>query len=74
MVTKDICYIAGAKGITAVYMNEQMYYLRRDHQGSITGLIDQDGNIVEENSYDAWGRRRNPIDWTYNNVPVPEYL
>jgi len=73
-VTKDICYIAGAKGITAVYMNEQMYYLRRDHQGSITGLIDQGGKILEEYSYDAWGRRRNHSDWTYDNAPVPQYL
>ncbi|MFC3812836.1 RHS repeat-associated core domain-containing protein [Lacihabitans lacunae] len=38
------------------------YYLK-DHLGSVTGLTDAAGALVEEFSYDAWGLRRN-ADWT----------
>ena len=31
-------------------------------------------NIAETYNYDAWGRRRNPEDWTYNNVPEPTLI
>jgi RHS repeat-associated protein len=34
-------------------------------------LFDSGGNVKEKFSYDAWGRRRNPSDWTYVNVPNP---
>jgi len=71
---KQYCYIAGGNGVTAVLINEDLYFLRRDVQGTITGLIDRNNNLVEEYSYDAWGRRRNPSDWTYDSVPQPQYL
>jgi|GEM_PF-3220201 len=54
--------------------NKKAVYLRRDVQGTITGLIDKNNNLVEEYSYDAWGRRRNPTDWTYDSVPQPQLL
>jgi len=31
------------------------YYFHKDHLGSIVGLTDSDGNIVEDYSYDAYG-------------------
>ena len=34
--------------------------LVRDHVGSIVALVGDGGKIVEENSYDAWGRMRDP--------------
>ncbi len=71
---KEYCYISGGNGITAVLINKEIYYLRRDAQGSITGLVEPSGGLVEEYSYDAWGRRRNPTDWTYDNVPQPQYI
>ncbi len=71
---KEYCYIAGGNGVTAVLINEDLYFLRRDVQGTITGLIDTNDGLVEEYSYDAWGRRRNPTDWTYDSVPQPQYL
>ena len=37
-----------------------IYYLCRDHLGSITQITDASGNIVQELSYDAWGKLRNP--------------
>jgi len=71
---KEYCYISGGSGVTAVLINEELYFLRRDVQGTITGLIDRNNNLVEEYSYDAWGRRRNPSDWTYDSVPQPQYM
>ena len=78
---KQYCYIAGGNGVTAVLINEELYFLRRDVQGTITGLVNQNDSIVEEYSYDAClsrcsreGRRRNPTNWTYDSVPQPQYM
>ena len=43
-----------------------MYYTLKDHQGSLTATVC--GNTVERLSYDAWGRRRNPVGFGYSNV------
>ena len=37
-----------------------VYHILRDHLGSITHVVDNNGNVVQELSYDAWGRLRNP--------------
>lgn len=37
-----------------------LYRIVRDHVGSIVALVGEGGKIVEENSYDAWGRMRDP--------------
>jgi RHS repeat-associated protein len=47
-----------------------MYFTETDHLGSIIGLLRTDGTVQEQYSYDPWGRRRNPVDWSYNNVPT----
>jgi hypothetical protein len=26
--------------------------------------------VLQENDFDAWGRKRNPTDWTFNSVPA----
>ena len=43
-----------------------MHYTLKDHQGSLTATVS--GNTVERLSYDAWGRRRNPDGFGYDNV------
>lgn len=53
----------------AVYVKEdtgswQLYYICRDYLGSITHITSSSGSVVEELSYDAWGRLRNPSDQT----------
>jgi len=75
------CYITGGNGVTAVLINDELYFLRRDVQGTITGLVNQNDTVVEEYSYDAClsrcsreGRRRNPTNWTYDSVPQPQYM
>lgn len=47
-----------------------VYYTITDYQGSITHILDDMGNggiaadgIIEERSYDAWGRVRDPNNW-----------
>ncbi len=40
------------------------YYTLTDHLGSIDALCDENGSVVERYSYDVWGNRRNPSDWT----------
>ena len=51
--------------LTGVNTPRQIYFLCKDHLGSITALIDTTGNIVEELSFDPWGRRRSPGTWAY---------
>ncbi len=47
-----------------------MYYVHKDHLGSITTLTNATGAVVEEKSFDAWGRPRNPANWTYTGLPA----
>ena len=49
----------------AVYVKEgsgpwTFYNIGRDYLGNITHIATKDGTLVEENSYDPWGRLRNP--------------
>ena len=46
-----------------------------DYLGSILTVTDQAGNIEAEQNFDAWGRFRNPDDWTYSNIVAnPSWL
>jgi RHS repeat-associated protein len=38
----------------------QIRYFHKDHLGSIVALTDETGAVVERDSYDAWGERRQP--------------
>lgn len=71
---KDWCYIYSPTGLAAVYYDnngtKELLDVTSDHLGSPLLLTNQTGQIVEEYSFDAWGRRRNPADWTYNNIPA----
>lgn len=46
-----------------------MYYLLTDHLGSVNVITNSTGTKLKEYSFDPWGRRRNPTDWTYTAVP-----
>ncbi len=37
-------------------------------------LLKQNGSVAERYSYDAYGRRRNPLNWTDYNVPAPTLI
>lgn len=77
--SKEIICIDGPDGTFAVRVKgtdnvAKLYYIGADHQGNLQALINTNGTIAEEFSYDAWGRRRNPSTWTYTNVPVPNLV
>lgn len=44
----------------AIRFGTKVYYLLRDCLGSVTHIVSSDGKLVQELSYDAWGRLRNP--------------
>jgi len=46
-----------------------MHYILKDYLGSFETILSDSGVIEQKLSFDPWGRRRNPTDWTYNNVP-----
>ncbi len=64
--TVERLYLGGdAYSAPAVYVREgsgawTFYNIGRDYLGNITHIATSDGTLVEENSYDPWGRLRNP--------------
>ena len=84
---RHINYISAGDGMTAIVLQEEVisdvreveedkiYFTYKDHLGSIVALTDVEGDVVMEQSFDAWGRYRNPQDWTYNDVEeMPTWL
>ena len=47
--------------------------LKYDHLGSITTITDENGTIVQELSYDAWGNLRNPYTWSGTFTGAPRF-
>jgi RHS repeat-associated protein len=69
-----IHYISGAEGLCAILKvdasnNITEDYVYKDYLGSITTITDASGTVITKQSFDAWGRERNPADWTYNSIP-----
>lgn len=74
--TTYVHYIPGGDGLAAIYVekegeNGQYYYVFKDHLGSILTLADKNGDVMQEQSFDAWGRYRNTEDWSYEDVSPP---
>ena len=44
--------------------SEALRYLLYDHLGSLDVVTDAAGTVVQDLSFDAWGQRRAPNDWT----------
>lgn len=73
-VTKKLHYLTSSTGLFAIFASYNngggtMHYTLKDHQGNLTATIH--GNAVERLSYDAWGRRRNPVGFGYATVAEP---
>jgi len=76
---KQVHYLNGGSGLFAIYTINKMTgieeskgknvteydfkYIHTDHLGSIQCITDENGILIEEYSYDAWGKRRNPLTW-----------
>ena len=53
---------------------ENMFYIHPDYLGSVHLVTNASGSVVQELSYDAWGRQRNATNWTYNGtLPEPKF-
>ncbi len=65
-------YIGSPDGLIAIRKtingSSQLYYVLTDHLGSIDALCNTNGDVVERYSYDAWGNRRNPTDWSQADI------
>ena len=67
--TKELTYLYTGGTPFAIHEkngeDEALYYLHLDYQGSIRAISNEQGNIVEQRDYDAWGRPRNPVTLNY---------
>lgn len=66
--TKKISYIFANGESIAIFEQstvngDKLLYLHKDHLGSVQALTNESGALVQELSYDAWGKRRNPVNW-----------
>jgi RHS repeat-associated protein len=69
---KEIHYIYGGDGLAAICVissGRYWYYVHKDHLGSLNKVTNSSGAVIQNTSFDAWGRRRNPTNWTYSNIP-----
>lgn len=73
-------YVFAPSGLAAIYYNNngtgKLMFVTTDHLGSPLLLTDDSPsqNIIEEYSFDAWGRRRNPINWSYTGISPSQIL
>lgn len=72
---KDICYIPLPSGDMALYIDPHgsggdVFFAYQDYQGTILAIADDNGGIVEEYSYDAWGNRRDVSTLENNYYPT----
>jgi RHS repeat-associated protein len=60
-------YIGSPDGLVAMRKvtngTPELYFILTDHLGSIEALTDENGDVVERYSYDAWGNRRHQENW-----------
>lgn len=52
---------------------DSTYFILKDHLGSVMTVAGEDGNAREFMSYDAWGRRRNASNWSYDTTLTVNY-
>ena len=79
--TTERLYLGGdAYSAPMVYIREgggswTLYNIGRDYLGNITHIATSNGTLVEENSYDPWGRLRNPsTQEIYSTGSEPELM
>lgn len=68
----NIHYIYGGDGLACIVVRnpcteggDEYHYVYKDHLGSILTTTDELGAITGEQSFDAWGRRRDVNTWAY---------
>ncbi|MCD2424454.1 FG-GAP-like repeat-containing protein [Niabella pedocola] len=70
-----IIYVQGGNGLCAMIVNGAPHAVYTDYLGSILTVTDASGTVVAQQNFDAWGRKRDPNNWTYAGVSsVPAWL
>ena len=73
---RKLHYITGEDGLFAIFVknqeNDTMYYVQKDYLGSYEMVNDETGSVINRQSFDPWGRKRNPQNRTYANSPWPD--
>jgi RHS repeat-associated protein len=77
--TREISYISSPYGLVAINIRQNsadsLYFVDTDHLGSILSLLRNNGTQAAEYSYDEWGRRRRPTNWTlYDSIPYIGFI
>ncbi len=66
-------YLSAGNGLFAIIEIKDNitipYYVLTDYQGNYHIITDSKGNKLETLSFDPWGRRRNPTNWSFTSVP-----
>jgi RHS repeat-associated protein len=66
----EVCYINSPTGMCGLFVMENgvgtLYSVYTDYLGSIEKVTD--GINTYKQNFDAWGRNRDPINWTYSNI------
>jgi len=71
----EIYYLDGGAMYVVINGVGTVYFTYTDHLGSIIKVTDQNGAVVAEQNFDAWGNKRNTDNWNYSNIPsVEEWL
>lgn len=79
-VVTDVNYVESPTGLCAIQVSpsngaSSIYYTYTDFQGSIVAATDVSGNVIATQSFDAWGRRRDPLTHSYTSITsVPTWL
>jgi RHS repeat-associated protein len=81
--TYKVHYILAPTGMAAMFVIENsnpgtLYFTHTDHLGSMVAITNSSGNLLHEQNFDAWGRRRNPNTLAYlangTNGNLPKWL
>lgn len=57
------CYSASAVLMRSFQGDWDLLYICRDNMGSVTAIVNEDGEVIAEQSYDAWGNIRKVDNW-----------
>jgi len=68
--TDEVHYIDCGGGVIVMYVisdgTSQYFYSHSDYLGSILTVTKDDGTVEYSQNFDAWGRNRNPTNWSYD--------
>jgi len=77
-ITRKMHYVFCPDGLLGIEVKEtnkpdKFYYTYQDYLGSVTDIVNESDSVVEEMSFDAWGRRRDARTWAYTVQPNQEW-